>query len=219
MPNFYFYTPDKFYSWQENSDTIWEHGKLGEYQNFYGTRFPYILEYVSASEPLKAKIWDSITLHTEAKKYSPSMEEYTEERFKTFNKAIFYNSRQCSGEIGLLVKDTQPDPENYMLQQIVDRGDGTMIIDRNEGDWGINDIRDIRIDYTQPIFDSSSSSVQSEYYIDKVLNTSTLDINKSWEQLESFRDNYLVIRLIFDNFDDVKLIMNYSVEKETESLR
>ena len=65
---------------------------------------------------------------------------------------------------------------------------------------------------------SDISSLQDNYYIDKVLNEQTLDINKDWSQLESFRDKYLGIRLIFDNFANKKLITNFSIESEDPSL-
>jgi hypothetical protein len=104
-----------------------------------------------------------------------------------------------------------------MMNQVINTNVNQSIIDRNERDWLINDFRDIRIDYTKPIWNSNISSLQSEYFIDKILNTSTLDINKDWTQLESFRDKYLVVRLIFDKFADKKLITNFSVENEQQS--
>jgi len=224
MPNFFYHIAEKFYSWafgktNNGSNSFWKHNKKGHYQNFYGERKPFSVEYTAMSEPLKTKIWDDITLHTEAKKYSSTMKQYVDVRNVTFNKGIFYNTRQCTGLLNLKVKDTDTPEEDYMLQQIVNVDPGTVIIDRNERDWSLNDIRDIRVDYDQPIFNADIVARQSEYYTDKILNDSALDENKDWEQLESLRDKYLVVRLIFDTFDDVKLIMNYSIENETDSPR
>ncbi len=225
LPNFFYEIADKFYSWafgkttERGNNTFWKHNKKGSYQNFYGERHPFSVEYTAMSEPLKTKIWDDITLHTEAKRYDEDRKQYVDVRDVTFNKGIFYNTRQCTGLLNMKVKDTDTPSENYMSQQIVNVDPGTIIIDRNERDWTLNDIRDIRVDYDQPIFDANILSRQDEYYTDKILNDSALDENKSWEQLESLRDKYLVVRLIFDTFDDVKLIMNYSVENETVSLR
>lgn len=224
IPNFFYYIAEKFYSWgftktDRGQNTFWKHNRKGHYQNFYGERHPFTVEYTAMSEPLKTKIWDDITLHTEAKRYNEDMKQYVDVRDVTFNKGIFYNSRQCTGQLDLRVKDTTSPDEFYMVQQVVNVDPGTIIIDRNERDWTINDIRDIRIDYEQPIFNADIIARQSEYYTDKILNDSSLDENKDWEQLESLRDKYLVVRLIFDTFDDVKLIMNYSIENETDSLR
>ena len=60
--------------------------------------------------------------------------------------------------------------------------------------------------------------MNSNSYIDKVLNETTLDFNKDWYELESFRDKYLVVRLIFDKFANKKIITNFSVENEDPSL-
>ena len=65
------------------------------------------------------------------------------------------------------------------------------------------------------------------YFIDKVLNNNSIDYDKDWSELESFRDKYLVVRLIFDNFAEhtqhengtVKMLMNFSMESETNSSR
>jgi hypothetical protein len=219
LPDFFYYIAEKFYSWKAGkTSSFWKHNKKGHYQNFYGERKPFSVEYTAMSEPLKTKIWDDITLHTEAKRYNVSMGEYVEVKDVTFNKGIFYNTRQCTGELDLKVKGTGIDDEDYMSQQVVDVDPGTIIIDKNEKDWSLNDIRDIRIDYEQPIFNSDVLARQGNYYTDKILNSSALDENKDWQQLESLRDKYLVVRLIFDTFDDVKLVMNYSVENETDSL-
>ena len=219
LPDFYYYISEKFYSWKEGINSLWKHNRKGHYQNFYGSREPFSLEYTAMSGPLKTKVWEDITLHTEAKRYSVPMKQFVDVDKVTFNKGIFYNSRQCSGLLNLKVKGEGITPENYMSQQIVNLDPGTIIIDKNEKDWSLNDIRDIRIDYDQPIFNADILARQDNYYTDKILNDSALNVNKSWNELESLRDKYLVVRLIFDTFDDVKLIMNYSTENEVDSLR
>lgn len=217
IPNFYVNVPEKFYSWKHGSNKLWRHNKLGHFQTYYGTYKPHIIEYTSSSNPVTTRIWNHIMLQTEAKTYNYDLRQYHDERYVTFNKAILYNSRQCSGEMDLVVKDEELGGQDYMMNQVINTNVNQSIIDRNERDWLINDFRDIRIDYTKPIWNSNISSLQSEYFIDKILNTSTLDINKDWTQLESFRDKYLVVRLIFDKFANKKLITNFSVENEQQS--
>lgn len=219
LPNFYINIPEKFYSWIHGNNGIWKHNVKGSYQTFYNNYNPHILEYVSVSNPLITRVWNHLRILTEAKVFDEETQEFYEERFITFNKAVLYNSRQCSGLMELIPKDTQSNQANYIGNQVVNTNNNQVIIDKNEEDWTINDFRDIRINYKKPIWNSNISSVQNEYYIDKVLNTSTMDINKDWTQLESFRDKYLVIRLIFDNFANTKLLTNYSVENEQQSFR
>lgn len=221
LPNFYINVPEKFYSWIYGNNSIWKHNKLGHYQTYYGVYKPHIIEYVSLSTPLVTRIWNHVRLITEAKKYMSNYEQYVEDRFTTFNKGIFYNTRQCSGLLNFKVKDIDYNQQNFFANQTINENNSNIIIDREEKDWLVNDLRDIRVNYNIPIWDSTINSVQSEYFIDKVLNTLSLDLNKDWTQLESFRDKYLVVRLIFDNFADtvpnVKLITNYSVENEQQS--
>jgi hypothetical protein len=230
IPNFFMHIADKFWSWKigkkatekvaEEQNVFWKHNKKGHYQNFYGERHPFTVEYVSMEDKLKTKITDDILLYTEARKYNSAMKQYFDQKDVTFNKAIFYNSSQCTGEVTLKVKDGPSlDDKNYLLDQVIDISAGTIIIDKNERDWSINDLRDIRVDIDQPIWDADIMSRQSEYYTDKILNVSSLDENKDWTELESLRDKYLVVRLIFDTFDDVKLILNYSIDSQTDSQR
>ena len=219
LPIFYFNTASKWFSWTPTEDnSVWQHNIKGNYQNYYGQQYAHMLEYVSLSSPIITRIWNHIRLQTEAKTLDEETEQYTDIRDVTYNKAILYNSRQCSGLLNLVVKDSVVNPQEYISQQIVNNNDNTSVIDRTEIDWLINDFRDIRVDYTKPIWNSKITSRQTEYYIDKVLNEPTLDINKDWTQLESFRDKYLSIRLIFDNFANIKLITNYSVENEQQAL-
>jgi hypothetical protein len=219
IPSIYIHTPDRFFSWKVGDNNIWKHNIPNSFQTYYGALAPFIVEYVSVSNPMTTRIWDSIKLYTEAKKFNTNLQSNVDERFVTFNKLIAYNTRQTTGEVNLEVKDTNADQSNYLMQQVASPTPGTIIIDRNERDWNLNDLRDVRVDYSQPIFNETLTARQQDYYIDKVINVNTIDVNKDWTQVESFRDKYLVLRLIFDNFDDVKLILNYSAELEKPSYR
>lgn len=220
VPNFYIHIPDKFYSWVYNANgAFWKHNVKGNYQRFYNILKPFILEYTSLSNPLQTKIWDCINFLVESKRYNSEFDEFVDLNNIFFNKMFAYNSRQCTGLLNIKVKDANLDKQNYMTQQITNLNPNEVIVDRNERNWSINSLRDIRVDYSEPIFNSTLLARQDEYYTDKVLNVNSLDYNKDWTQLESFRDKYLAVRLIFDNFDNVKLLFNYSVENEVQSVR
>ena len=218
LPRMYLKNKDKFYSWITER-SFWKHGKLGEYQNFYGKHYPFIIEFISAEKDLKTKIWDHLELFTEASKYDNTFQEFKDDRFTTFNKAIFYNSRQSSGVLNLMVKDLKTPSEDYLLQQVQNISGDTIIIDRDEKNWHINDIRDYVINQDHPLFTKNIEDLQTEYFIDKEVNIISIDHNKDWYDLESFRDKYLSIRLIFDNFDDVKLLLTHSISYTTDSER
>ena len=214
-PNFYIGRNEKFYSWKNDNDFIWKHNRVNHFQTYYGVYYPHILEYVDNYDPLQTKIWDWITIQSEAKGYVAEYETLVDKKDITFNKFLAYNTYQATGVINLEVKN---DGAEYLFEQVINEAN-TILIDRNERNWTFNDIRDVRVNYELPIFRKDKSSLSSEYYIDKILNDSSIDFNKDWTQLQSFRDKYLVLRLIFDNFDNIRLITNFTKENETNSFR
>ena len=220
LPNFYLYNDNMFYSWKHGDNGLWKHKREGHYQCFYGDGFrqPFIVEYVSLSNPLVTRIWDYLEFLTTAKKYHVDYDQFYEDRYVTFNKIMLYNSHQNTGELTMEVKNTKLLPENYLFQQITNVA-SNIVLDKNEINWSINNIRNKVDDYTLPMFNSTIEDIQSEYFIDKIINPLVMDMNKTWSQQEKFMDKYLVIRFIFDNFDNVKLIFNYSIEHETISYR
>lgn len=219
LPSMYFNVAENFYSWINSSDIIWKHNVLANYQNFFGKRYPFIIEFVCNENPSFNKIFDSIEFITDAMKYDFDSEEFVDEKYLTFNKAIFYNSRQTTGILNLVVKDTNNDPEDYLYQQIDNFDGDTVIIDKNWLNWSINRIRDMRIDYSKPIFKKGLEDRQQDYFIDKVLDITTVDYDKTWDEQQPLRDKYLQVRLIFDNFDDIKLIFNFATETDVPSIR
>ena len=216
IPLFYFSDQNNYFS--AIDETVWKHNVEGFFQTYYGERFSHILETVSVSNPLVTRLWNDISLQTIARKYDSTEKEYLEERDITFEFITLYNTRQISGELQLIVKDLQSNPEDYYENQTTN-SNTSIVIDRKERDWYINDFRDMRDDYTQPMFTRQWFDIQSVFPIDKVVNTAVIDINKDWYYQESFRDKYLIIRLRFSNFDDIQLTTNFVIESEQNSYR
>jgi hypothetical protein len=216
IPNFYIATPNRLISTVDHQ--MWAHNKEGLFTNYYGQDYPHIIEFVSVDNPLTTKLWDDLMLQVTARRYDAASKEYVDVRYTFFNKAIFYNSRQTTGEVTLTVKGTEPNPQLYLFQQIKNRP-GEILIDRAERDWCINDIRDYRIDYAKPVFKKDWTSIRGSFPIDKVLDTTVIDFNKDWTQLESLRDKFLIVRLILDNLHNVQLVTNFSITDPQESFR
>jgi hypothetical protein len=216
IPSFYMHVQEKFYSWNQGSRYLFKHNRPNHYQTFYNVRYPFIVEYVDNPSAMTTKVWDSLLFQTEAKKYDSASEEYLDQRYVTFNKILLYNTQQISGVLNLVPK--QDSSNNYLLQQTTNNLTQATI-DRNERDWTMNNLRDMRTNYTVPMFLKNASALQTNYYIDKIVNPTAIDFNKDWTDLESFRDKFLVVRLIFDNFADTRLIFNFSALQRTESER
>lgn len=215
LPSFYFYVQEKFYSWKEGLTNIWRHGRKNHYQTFYGEFHPFIVEYVDNSNALVTKVYDAIKFQTEAKQYDADNNSYVDKRYITFNKIIAYNTHQISGLMNMIVKDEELE---YMGNQIAN-DINSVIIDRNERDWSTNDLRDLSIDSDTPMFNKKLTDLQANYFIDKIINDDRIDYEKDWSEMESFRDKFLVIRLIFDTFDDTRLLMNFSIQDSKISER
>ena len=217
IPNMYFYLPNNLFTWKYGNNNIWKHNVKGKYLSFYGTKYPFIIEYVSLSSPLQTRIFDSIQLICKTEKYDITNKEFIDINNVFFNKLIAYNSKQCTGLLNIKIKDDKW----YSQEQLTTENLSEILADKNEGIWSINSLRDIRINYNQPIFisDVNNVKVQLQYYIDKVLNDSTLNFEKDWQELEPLRDKYLVVRLIFDNTDDVRFSLDFTSENEKISIR
>ena len=203
IPNIYITSGVNLYTWKKDLKYLWKHNIPNNYQTFYNIRYPHIIEYVSNISPAETKVWNALKIQTEVKEFNSVTKSYNISETETYNKIILYNSRQCSGELNLELKST--DEEDSMMSWIQDKKDDYITIARKEKDWFINDFRDYRIKYNEPIWKDINS-------YNKELNISTIDFNKDWTQLEYFRDKYLNIRLIFDKFADKKIIFNTSSE-------
>lgn len=217
IPSFYMHVQEKFYSWPQGAGYLFKHNRPNHYQTFYGVYYPFIVEYVDNPSALITKTWDHILFQTEAKKYDPASQDYYDQRDITFNKAIFYNTEQTSGMLYLQPKFNSS--LNYLLEQTTNNNFGVKTIDRNERDWTMNDLRSIRDNYAVPMFIKDPVQLQGNYYIDKVVNPSAINYNLDWTQLETFRDKFLVVRLIFDTFADTRLIFNFSALDKKQSER
>jgi hypothetical protein len=213
-----FYYSDHYTYYSSISNAIYKHNIIGSHQKYYETLYSHLIETVSISNPMATRLWSDILLETYARTWDAVNQDYYDIRNVTFNYLTLYNSRQISGELNMIVKDTQANPQDYYEQQTTN-SNTSIVIDRKERDWHINDFRDMRIDYLISMFTKAWSSILSEYPIDKVVNPPVIDINKDWYQQESFRDKYLIIRLRFSNFEGVELTTNFVIETEQQSFR
>ena len=216
LPTYYIHSQNNLYSFVAKVYNIWKHHLEGKFQTFYGTYFPHIVEYVKSSG-LEDTIIEHLQLQTKARKWDAASRQYIDERYVTFNKIILSNNRQCTGELTMIVKNTQGN--NLWLNNQVVETQGSILIARNEGNWDINDLRDYVIDDTKPLFSSAWSVIRNNYFIDKLIQPNIIDFNKNWYELENFRDKFVVIRLKFSTFDDVNLILNFSIDTSQNSER
>lgn len=216
LPYHYLYNQDSFFSLNYLGG-IYKHNSYDRFLGFYKKQYPYIIEYVANKNPLENSITEDIIFTTSAKKWDSINKDYLDIADVTYNKVLIYNSRQSSGEQRLVNKNTG-NQEDY-LQRQVSNSVGEILLDRNERNWSINQLRDYVVDYNQSLFSFKWDDIKSQYPIDKVPNNSVIDFNKSWDEVESFRDKYAIVRFKFDNFVDVKLTTHFFINTEFKSER
>jgi len=210
LPNFYYEFQDNFYSYINGQDIIWKHGVVGDYQSFYNTKYPHIIDYIDQTQEQRTKDFENIRLYTQAERYHTKEDYFTDERFITFNKFIAYNSRQSTGLQEIRNKEGL---KYYMRNQVVNQK-GFVLADKKDKEWRINQLRNYVVDNSKPLFITNIEQLQQQYFIDKILNEDVIDFNKKWSDVEKLRDKYLEVRLFFDNLDNVRLSTVFVIDKD-----
>lgn len=209
LPNFYLGAKDTFYSYRVDEEGLWQHNIEGDFGKYYNSIYDFILDYVSvANNGIQTKVFNDVQVIADVKTYDASVGDYYDNNVRFFDKVVFSNSRQCSNEKDLIVKDAKLLDENYLLSQV--QGRNEIIVDRNERNWSLNNIRDI-------VNKAANTPIWIKQYgnTDKVLNPNVFlypsGQTPSWfDTNEIFRDKFLEIRFIFSNF----VTVNEGTEEE-----
>jgi hypothetical protein len=210
FPSYYISETEKFYSWYKGLSHIYKHNKLGSHGYFYGNKKPFIIEFVINDQAVLTKIQDYLKFQSSCQVYDTENKMYKDVNNTTFNKLLVYNSYQTSSVLNLITKSQDV---SYLNQQVSDNNPENIFIERYEKDWHINGLRDYRNNQDIAFFSKSLELRQEDYYIDKVVNPLAINFNKNWFEITNFRDKFLVVRLIYDNFADVKLTMEFTVSE------
>ena len=209
-PYIYFNTSDNFYSINKASgDTvIWEHnsGNKGQY---YGTTYPFEVEYIHNEFREEDTLLSSFNYTLEA--FNSSNISVLEHGFTSF---FVYNTLQISDESTL----------DYLIN-----------IRRIGNNWKVNSFRDMAalvnqtgtLTYsTNPISPNTSSyytpagtnvigqantgtittsSIQNMFTVDgmsETINSNFIDSTKNWDKKRKFVDKWAGIRLIYNNLSN-----------------
>ncbi len=191
--------------------------KKGSHRTFFGTTYPTIIEYVAQANPVNSVVTNSVMINASFFRFNTEDQEYTEVFDTFFDKAILYNSEQCSGELKLSIKSRES--EDFFANAVRNANVQEATCERTEGNWHLNEFRDKRVNYSEPMFIKKLSKLQANYFIDKRINPTAIDPNKDWSELGVFRDKYLIVRLIFDKFADKLFVLNLTMSEETPSIK
>ena len=194
IPKMYVSTPENFYTFNDTS--MWEHSNNENPGNFYGTVYPFELDFIDNTQPVVSKQFSSVGYWADVvKKDGTYITEYETRTNPGFTSFYVYNSTQVSG-----IKTNI----NYLSNaRLVDKF------------WYLNSFRDLSLissttnDYintgavnvvgqvTQSI--STTSETEPMFTSEGVVNPAYVDVDKVWHNRRRFVDHYLGVRLSNDN--------------------
>lgn len=206
-PNYYNSFIDNFES--GNSEGAWSHNVINRsYQVFFGALHPFIVEVISQNS-VQNNVLNSFEFVLDVLRYNNTYDYFYNQDI-TFNKAIVYNDRQCSGLLELIKKD-----ENK-LTQIVNYPktlqDRTQIlISNSENTWKFNNFYDLHRT-NNPMFINSCANDSKE------INPLAISYYKPDLDKARIRSRQCRVRLINDIHSNYKFILNFAQNNQTISI-
>ena len=197
LPYYLFNNYLSYYSNTFSDNFIYTHLE-GNHTEYYNEYYPHIIDLIAVNNPNEESQYTNLI-------YSSSSQilDVATNQFKnvpiTFNKAVFYNSKQSTGLKDLTLKQGYYD---------FDYDSSTVLLDKVDGKYKASGFRDIIISEDESIWNSSWQLLQSSpfNYIDKIPNTLNLELlNPSLFESPRFRDYYLEIRLIHNPTQNIKI--------------
>jgi len=214
-PQWMYNNDEKLFSFLDNQN--YEHLHRNRYTNFYGTRYPFVVEtthYSPQSSTLEAINW-----HTKVDEYDTSRERFKAVDDVTFDNFIAYTHEQSSGSTTINVKGRDDAYMTYAIDE--------SMAEKVDQNWRMGRIRDRVIDHTLPLFTSSWTDTEyyNQYnssgqgYRDKMPYSSAYSTSISQYDLAMLRDKDHFVRLSFNPENDYRITIDYINTKKKHSFR
>lgn len=207
IPQSYIWDRDHMYAIK---DGFWKHDDYCKYQTFYGTYYPHIIEFNSNHDTTYPFNWNNFTFNTEARQCLGGYEDWLYDRDITFNQLGLWNSWQTTGLHNLNARSDSRDcvdcHENNAHAKTKSNTNNPEIVRENK-EWRFNETFDFTYDHKSPIL---SKSCDCHPYKDLINYEQCKEIFKQDYKNRIVFNNYLSTRLIFSNFDNIKLYSKYS---------
>lgn len=216
LPSFYMVGQNELFSGIISKNDLYKHNSIVAARHNYYQQEDSIIELVLKSNDLDVKTWENIMIDVVAKKIQ---NETTDDIDRFFTTVLLYNSKQNSTELDVVITNKNGN-QQYLSDRLISHV-STIQVDKIEKFWRLNGFRDFVSNYSQASFSKKWDDIKGSYFIDKVIDSSVINMNKEWYELQNFRDKYLVIRLKYSNFnfDSDYLITRYILSNEQLSLR
>jgi len=200
-PSYYVGNANFFYSSEDN--LLWKHNTVVNlFNNYYGTKKPYIIEY-----PLYFKGTDEIIQNV--KDYSKILkytdyQDFIETDDVYFSHAILYNNQQCSGTLKL-TKKPKNSISSYNKYPIYHPEEKEILYTKSNSFYQFNTFWALQKSSQQPMWKKPIDSILKE------LNNDNMNYSKrSFNKAPMMSKNSL-IRLINEDVDDCKFISQFLI--------
>lgn len=210
IPSRYLSMKDYMFTWKNGIAGLWKHDIEGKYGEYYGVKYPFIIEYVTTENMLVNKVYDYFRFYTEAFIYSNGT--FVPIKDVTYNKALLTTDTHSTGVLTLIVQNLEN--SSYFETQAKDVYANEIYLNKKETDWYFNEIRNYREDYTNPIFLKTSEPMNEEVHNNNIIN-----YNQDWQDIDMLSGKYLRVRLIFNNENNYKLVQHFINLNMSNSLR
>lgn len=202
LPDYYIHNTNYFQSGIDGK-TYNHNTTLNDYTNFYGTQYPYILEY-PFSYKQEDEILQSIQDYSSARIYQSKV-SYTEpDEILYFNKAYINNGQQNSGLLNLIPKPKN-NPYLYLKYPKYNADSKDIMLSKKDNIVSFNSFWDIVKDNNLPHLTDN-----------KELIDTNLDYSQKPFQKAKIRAKNSKVRLILDNNNTFKLVSQF-ITQETQA--
>jgi hypothetical protein len=213
-----FILPSRSHFMTVKEQGIWKHNdRCDKFCNFYSTDYPFEIEFVSSTGQ-EVTTLKNIEYQLECYKYDSTCQDKNHILDFNFDRAVIYNSEQCSGNLRMLPKPKN-DPISILDYPIVKTNNIDILYSKEENKYRFNQFWDITrnrgefVENYQTIWETAANGYARE------LNPLYLNYQKSplqHKKIRHYLDKILLKRMVSD---DVKMLFRLSNAKVTKSFR
>lgn len=220
--SFHDWHPDWFIQGEDHFMTfkgsyIWKHNEaVDSYCNFYGVDYPWEIE-THYSDPLEVTSLESVEYELECFKYFNRTDRF-HILDENFDRAIIYNSEQCSGLLKLIPREYNR-PAVILQYPRVTTSATEIEVSKQEQKYRFNQFWDLtknRGQFTlnwRLIFNTQPNGYR------KQLNPNNIDYNKESRYKKKIRHNSTILLLRKNISGNVKMLLSLSSLKNIKSFR
>lgn len=182
---------------------ILHHNQAGIYHTYDGVKYPFIVENTDKIDGINSFVNPYISFITR------TMGKNDESKMVTFNKAHVFNLYESSGILDLVIQDENDLSQIYKILKTTNTSREVALRIR-EGHFNFSDFYNI-VKGSQHFntSDWANADYRKQYPIDQVVNHEALDYDKLEGDYGLLRERWLKYRLILDNRHDLKLLLQF----------